>query len=59
MCGNETGVRLRENALGEMVLSLNCPVCGSLSTSRDGGLHWFTWSQKNGEKGESSSEGSC
>lgn len=48
-CGKRAGIKPVENLLGEMVLSLDCPVCGSKSTSRDGGVSWFTWMPTNGE----------
>jgi len=49
ICGKRAGIEPAENLLGEMVLSLPCPACGSRSTSRDGGVHWFTWLKNNGE----------
>lgn len=49
ICGSRTGIKETENVLGDPVLSLNCPDCGSKSTSRDGGVHWFTWLLNNGE----------
>jgi len=49
VCGSRQGIKDTENGLGEPVLSLVCHDCGSKSTSRDGGVKWFTWLVNNGD----------